>query len=206
MDSQTCPEDWWISISQIVNRAIDKEANNESVRTFFVSHEGKKTLSVHCTLEQLTSDDNGWFFKEMKDKISQNINNSEYTDIMDCEFSGSSTVQKIVSDIMLMYGFKEYFEYVCLITTCGIPGVIMEGSENDWKLLLEKHERLEMFLKPIDDVLKLSGWFKSSKTVLEKLIDTYQGKPDTNWWSRIIYKNYDYGSCGSEDEDRRIFR
>ena len=31
---KTCPEDWWISISQIVARAIDKNANNEKVRNF----------------------------------------------------------------------------------------------------------------------------------------------------------------------------
>merc|ERR1712012_872844 len=136
---------------------------------------------------------------EMKDQISKNINNPEYTDIMDSNFSGSTSVQKIANDIMLMYGFKEYFEYE-MITRCGIPGVVMQGSENDWKMLLEKHEKLEKFLEPIDDVLKLSGWFESSKKVLGKLLKTYQGNPDTKWWSRIIYRNTNHGS-GMEGQD-----
>ena len=197
---KTCPEDWWISISQIVARAIDKNANNEKVRKFFVSHEGQKTLTVDCTeFGSIYNVDYDWFFMEMKGQISKNINNSEYTDIMDCNFSGSTSVQKIANDIMLMYGFKEYFEYE-MGTLCGIPGVVMQGSENDWKMLLEKHEKLEKFLEPIDDVLKLSGWFESSKKVLGKLLKTYQGNPDTKWWSRIIYRNTDYGS-GMEGQD-----
>ena len=195
---KTCPEDWWISISQIVARAIDKNANNEKVRKFFVSHEGQTTLSVIVD-GSIYDVDYDWFFKEMKDQISKNINNPEYTDIMDCNFSGSTSVQKIANDIMLMYGFKEYFEYE-MITKCGIPGVVMQGSENDWKMLLEKHEKLEKFLEPIDDVLKLSGWFESSKKVLGKLLKTYQGNPDTKWWSRIIYRNTNHGS-GMEGQD-----
>ena len=196
---KTSPEDWWISISQMIARAIDKDANHEDVRKFFVSHEGKKTLTVDCTsFVSIYNVDYEWFFNAMKDQISKNINNPEYTDIMECEFSGSTSVQKIVNHIMLMYGFKEYFQYrMCF--ECGIPGVIMDGTENDWKLLLEKHEKLEKFLKPIDHVLHLSGWFKSSKQVLEKLLETYQGHPDTDWWSKIIFRHTTYGSGGSDD-------
>ena len=50
-----------------------------------------------------------------------------------------------------IYGFKEYFEYR-MMCGCGIPGVTMVGAEDDWKVLLEKHEKLEKFLKPLDDV------------------------------------------------------
>jgi len=196
---KTCPEDWWISISQKIARAIDKDANHEKVRTFFVSHEDKKTLSVDCTeFGSIYNVDYEWFFDAMKNQISKNINNPEYTDIMDCGFSGSTSVQKIVNNIMLMYGFKEYFDYR-MSFLCGIPGVVMDGSENDWKLLLQKHQKLEKFLEPIDDVLKLSDWFKSSRRVLEKLLDTYQGNPDTDWWGKIIFRQTTYGSGGRDD-------
>merc|ERR1711963_1347036 len=62
-------KDWWISISQIVARAIDKNANNEKVRKFFVSHEGQTTVIVDGSIYDLDYD---WFFKEMKDQISRN--------------------------------------------------------------------------------------------------------------------------------------
>merc|ERR1712112_613424 len=51
------------------------------------------------------------------------------------------------------------------------------------------------FLEPLDDILELSNWFESSKKVLEKLLETFQGKPDIVWWSKIISK-IPYGPSG----------
>jgi len=45
----------------------------------------------------------------------------------------------------------------------------------------------------------LSDWFKSSRRVLEKLLDTYQGNPDTDWWGKIIFRHTTYGSGGRDD-------
>jgi len=193
---KTCPEDWWITISQKIAMAIDKNANHPDVRQFFVSHEGKKTLTVEVG-PSIYGVDYEWFFKQMRSQISKNINNPEYTDLTDCNFSQSTSVQKIVNDIMLMYGFKEYFEYRMMML-CGIPGVTMVGTEDDWKSLIEKHGKLEKFLEPLDNVLELSVWFQSSRSVLEKLLETYQGKPDTDWWSKIISRRR-YGSGGQND-------
>ena len=35
--------------------------------------------------------------------------------------------------------------------------------------------------------------------VLEKLLETYQGHPATDWWSKIIFRHTTYGSGGSDD-------
>lgn len=99
---------------------------------------------------------------------------------MDMNFSQTKPVQKTVNNIMLMYSFQKYFDYtMCLL--CGIPGVIMLGSEDDWKMMIEKHKKLEEFLKPVDHVLKLGDWFKSSRKVLINLLNTFQGNPDKDW-------------------------
>ena len=130
----------------------------------------------------------------MTGEITKNINNPEYTGLMDCNFSGSTPVQKMVNQIMLMNGFKDYFQY-CMMPGCGVPGVTMTGSERDWKMIIEKQDKLKKFLEPLDDILELSSWFESSKKVLEKLLETFQGKPDSDWWSKIISK-IPYGPSG----------
>ena len=91
--------------------AVDKYADHPSVKSFFVSHEGKKTLSVEDGTPSIHDVDYEWFFKEMSNKISENINKPEYTQIMDTDFSTSSPVHKIANQIMLMYSFQKYFEY-----------------------------------------------------------------------------------------------
>ena len=196
---KTCPEDWWISITQKISIAIDAKANHPKVRPFFVSHEGKKKLTVDCThYGSIYNVDYDWFFKTMTTEISKNINNPEYTDLLDCNFSTTTPVQKIANTVMLMYGFQKYFEYGMMFE-CGIPGVSMLGSEEDWKALIEKHKKMSEFLKPIDDILWLSSWFESSGKVLEKLLETYKGNPDKDWWSKIIFRHTTYGSGGSDD-------
>ena len=129
----------------------------------------------------------------MISQISRNINKPDYTTAMASDFSQSSPVDRIVNSIMLMFSFQEYFEYRAVIL-CGIPGVIMLGSEEDWISLINKLEQVEDLLKPIDEVLQMAEWFSSSKNVLKKLLETFRGNPDKDWWSRIM--TIGGGGCG----------
>merc|ERR1711902_302217 len=95
------------------------------------NHEGKKRLVVDAG-PTIYNTDYYRFFREMSGQIRDNINKPEYTDAIESDFSSSTPVQKIVNNIMLMYSFQKYFEYEIFLM-CGIPGVIMEGSEEDWK-------------------------------------------------------------------------
>ena len=114
---RTRPEDWWTSIAQIIATKIDKVAKEDLVRQFFVSHEGKKKLTVVIG-PSVSGIDNESFFQRMISQISQNINKPEYTTLMESDFSRSTSVDRIVNSIMLMYSFQEYFEYRAM-TFCG---------------------------------------------------------------------------------------
>ena len=59
---------------------------------------------------------------------------------------------------------------------CGIPGVEMKGTLEDWNDLLNKTENLKTMLAPVMDELLLEDWFKSTLKTLTKLIDTFKGK------------------------------
>ena len=117
---------------------------------------------------------------------------------MASDFSQSSPIDKIVNSIMLMYSFKEYFQYRARMA-CGIPGVRMMGTIGDWKSLIDKLEQVEDILKPIEQVLQLADWFTSSKSVLKKLLETYRGNPDKDWWSKIMDIRYGFRSGEGEE-------
>jgi len=164
------------------------------VRSFFVSHEGKKRLVVDAG-PTIYNTDYYRFFREMSGQIRDNINKPEYTEAIQSDFSSSSPVQKIVNNIMLMYSFQKYFDYVSNLY-CGIPGVIMMGTENDWKNMISKLERVKTILQPLEEQLKLAKWFKGSKRVLQKLLDTFRGNPDQDWWLRLMTEEHRGGSGG----------
>ena len=56
-----------------------------------------------------------------------------------------------------MASLQKYFSYG-LGTCCGIPGVEMTGSKEDWIRLAEKTKKLETLLMPIMDEIGLGKW------------------------------------------------
>ena len=56
-----------------------------------------------------------------------------------------------------MASLQKYFDY-SFGTCCGIPGVEMTGSEEDWIRLAEKTKKLETLLIPIMDEIGLGEW------------------------------------------------
>ncbi len=189
---RTCPEDWWYSIVQKVARAIDNNSKSEKIRKFFVDHEGKKELTVNVG-PTIYGVNYSWFFDQMTGLINENIKVPKYVDTMTADFTTTSAVQKIISQIAVMTSMQEFFEFkMCIM--CGIPSVEMLGQEEDWKKLVDKFKMLKAMMEPISDDLKLTKWWDTAEGVLLKLVDTYNGNPDKDWWSRIIDIKKGYGS------------
>ena len=74
----------------------------------------------------------------------------------------------------------------------------MLGTEEDWQKLLSKLEALKTLLEPIMKDIGLSiGWWSVVQEVFEKLLATFQGSPDYDWWSRIVtYEGFGSGPSG----------
>jgi len=190
---RTGPEDWWYTIIQKVAMAIDENSKNDQVRKFFVQHEGKKQIRVKVgatfCIECIDYD---WLFDQFSHGIEKNINVPEYVADMKSDFSTSTSVHKIVAQIALMHSVQEYFEYVAY-THCGIPAIEMKGTQQDWEKLVEKVKKLRNTLEPIHNAIGLTYWWDNVENITNKLLDTYNGEPDEDWWSRIINRE-SYGS------------
>jgi len=213
---RTSPEDWWYTIIQTVALAIDDNSKSDAVRKFFVQHEGKKTIQVDVKPDQLkniSGIDYSWLFDQFSEGIERNINVPEYVQQMIPDFSTTTSVHRIVSQITLMTSVQEFFEYR-VNTICGIPAIEMKGTLEDWMKLKEKIKALGKTLEPIlsdieleygvdlwgrnyftdgydDDLL----WFERIEKIADKLIETFKGNPDEDFWSRIITEKR-YGSGG----------
>merc|ERR1712170_72987 len=206
---RTSPEDWWYTIIQTVALAIDDHSKYDAVRKFFVQHEGKKEIEVDVTpnqLKNISGIDYSWLFDQFSKGIERNINVPEYVQHMIPDFSTTTSVHRIVSQITLMTSVQEFFEYR-VNTVCGIPAIEMKGTLEDWMKLKEKIKALGKTLEPIEDDIGLGNrqfgyfkqhsWWDNVEKIAEKLLDTFEGNPDEEWWSKIITEK-SYGS-GSPD-------
>ena len=97
----------------------------------------------------------------------------EYTgdkivDILTPTFSTTTLVSSIVGQISVMSSFKNYFKYALLTGGCGLPYVILEGSLEDWKLVLTKMESLKEY--------NLEHWIKRLTPIINEIIETKKRK------------------------------
>ena len=189
---RTSPDDWWNVIVRNIAQAVDTNGEKDKVRNFFVNHEGKKEIVVGLPgrLDQI---DYSWLFNQFAKGIRMNIKTPGYVDLMEADFSTTTSDQLIASQIMLMSSVQKYFDFTDC-TECGIPGVDMKGSLQDWKKLMAKTENLKALLQPMEDELGLKAWFTSTLNILSKLVDTFEGNPDKEWWGHILSWNETYGS------------
>jgi hypothetical protein len=102
------------------------------------------------------------------------------------DFSTTTPLEKIVSEIVLMESFKEYFSY-SMDTMCWIPEIKLTGTLNDWERIREKAAQLEKY--------DLSWWIPHLLKVLDQFIAIYNTEHITediyNFWTSI-YK-YEVG-------------
>jgi len=198
---RTSPDDWWFTIVRRVALAIDDNSEKDSIRDFFVDHEGKKELRVELG-QSLYTADYTWFFQQMTNQVDENIKKKEYVRTMRSDFGTSTPEHQIATNIAIMSSVQEFFQFIGGIA-CGIPRVEMLGSLEDWQKLRNKFQNLSDLLQPIKADIGLNGtWWQSVDTVFEKLLDTYQGNPDKEWWKRIIVdESYDeFVVCGFSPE------
>ena len=87
--------------------AIDKNSKKDTVRKYFVNHDGKQRLTVD--VDTTFGIDYEKFFREMTDLIQSNIKVDRYVDTIRSDFSTSTETHRIVSEITVMSSMQEFF-------------------------------------------------------------------------------------------------
>ena len=189
---KTSPDDWWNVVVRNVAQIIDEKGELANIRSFFVDHQGKKpiTIATNATLDRT---DFSWLFTQFSDEIRKNVKTPGFVDLMQADFSTTTPQQLVTTQIMLMASMQKYFDYT-FATCCGIPGVEMVGTSQDWEKLLDKLQVLHSLLQPIMRDLGLESWFSKSKDIFKNLLNTYNGNVDKEWWDHILSWNVRRGS------------
>ena len=193
---RTSPDDWWFCFIKTVSYAIQVNSRKPEVRNMFVDFQGKKNLAVQIN--------DGWpvfedldfssFFDSISSEIMKNVKVPEFVDGVTADFTTTTPVQRIVSQITLMSSLQGYFNFL-LLGGCGIPAIEMTGTEEDWKKLLSKLKVVKTLLEPIRDHIGLAdAWWSLVTKIFRALLDTNRGHPDEDWWSRIMTYERPYGS------------
>jgi hypothetical protein len=170
------PDMIWLLISQGFARHVN--ANPEKLRKYFVDFNGKLSLTVNSK-NDLLKDPTNWqnIFPQFTSQIA-NHTGGELINILTSDFSTSTPVEKIASEITLMQAMKPYFEFVVIYTSCGIPEITLTGTTEDWQKLLDKTQKLGKY--------DLKWWTNELEPILEQFIDASKGDVDKDFWINMF--------------------
>lgn len=186
-DITLVPDDVWITILFHFSMYINK--NSEKMRKMFVNFEGKKELVV-TTHNELS--ENQWeeFFDLMTNKIKENTKDNIVPE-MQCNFSTTNLIEKMISTATIMDSFKKFFNYGRCIPMCGIKNVRFAGTLADWESVLGKL----LVLRKYDVNGQWEKYVDELEPILVQFIDTYNGKVDMSFWDKVM--NLEHGRLGS---------
>lgn len=172
------PDMIWLLISQGFARYVN--AHSKELRPMLVSHTGKMALAIE-TGEDLLSGHADWprlidgFASQIdrytKNGIAQTITN---------DFTTTSSVERVASQMTLMESVKSYFEYMVYYIACGIPTITLKGTPADWRRVLDKTRRLEAY--------GLGEWTERLEPILTQFVRAAEGKPDQRFWQGMVKK------------------
>jgi hypothetical protein len=180
------PDDIWFVISLQFTKYVDK--NSEKMRNMFVSHNGKKNLTI------VTSEKSEYQWDEFFNKILIEIKKNTQNDVVDLlqnNFTTTTYVEKLLSTAIIMNTTKHYFNYCRVIPMCGIRNVLFEGTPDDWQLLQHKINDIKKYA--VCDIW--TNYIDKIEPIIGKFIDTYNNNIDNDFWNTIM--NLKYGRLGS---------
>lgn len=172
------PDMMWLLISQGFARYVN--AHSEELRSQLVYHEGKQDLMV-MTKDDLLSGKADWG-KLMNDfsKQIERHTKGEVAKTIAADFSTTTPVGRIASQITLMESMKSYFNYLAGRIGCGIPSVTLQGTPDDWRAVLSKTQKLGQY--------GLSEWTQTLEPILNEFIKTAEGNPNQRFWQEMVKK------------------
>jgi hypothetical protein len=184
------PEDIWFSI--LTQFSLYVNANAESLRSIFVSHEGKRKLVLEGT-DTIHTDDWSIFAIQITKLLSQNINDPSLRAWILPSFSTTTPTDNVTASIIMMGTLQNYFEYI-RTTACGIPSVTLLGTKEDWQNILSRLPKLASFgSEPAQFGILLTP-------VLEHFIASFDNptsEETSSFWSRICHLR-SFGSGSKE--------
>lgn len=158
------PDDIKLQLLMIISTYVNNNA--ESLRHLFVDHEGKKELVVKSIY--FSAD---YFCKKFGELMENNIKNPEFAQHFKSNFSTTTQLISTVNNLTLMNTLKEYFSCT-MVLGCGIPSIILEGTQEDWNKLKEIYEYFKSF--SYDSELK--NWYNHFDVIFNMFIEMRQLK------------------------------
>ncbi|KAG6909876.1 hypothetical protein DXG01_014912 [Tephrocybe rancida] len=173
------------------NLIIRINAHAEELRDKFVSHAGKKKLTVESQSTTMAGMDFGKLSLQMSNAIYANVKDATLVPWVLPDFTTTTPDDSVICSVLLMSTLKEYFSYGMMVA-CGIPAITLEGTRDDWQSILKRIDRLDEFG---DEPKKWAGMLRAVLSRFVQAFDADNGQTlrDKTFWEKIIHEEHGSG-------------
>ena len=172
------PDHIWLLIVQAFSNHVN--ANAEELRNLFVNFSGQKTLAVNYPLSdisQVGKKDLESFSEQINEQIKEYIGD-ELIDTLTPNFTTTDHDSTIICKISIMGAFKKYFKYEMHLCGCGVPYVILEGTDEDFEKILKKAEKLRKY--------QFDWYIDRIIPHIKKMVEAKKGNIDVNYFKNMV--------------------
>jgi hypothetical protein len=185
------PDDVWLCILTQFSLFVNGPGRAEALRSQFVSHEGKKTLTVVVPGENRYTVDFGSMAKQMTSLLHEAVVDPALRDWIMPSFTTTTHDDTVATSVVMMATLRAYFDYEFEIE-CGIPRVTLLGERSDWESILHRLEKLKEYGP------ETKAWYQMLQPVMRRFVlafdDGYADSDENReFWQRVAH----YASGGS---------
>lgn len=171
------PDIVWLMIMQGLSKHF--YFNSDSISTEIYTEKEKTILQIqrdNFVKGELT---NNWaeVFPEFSDRIKESTNLNLH-ELFTPNFSTTTNNVSISYTITMMDALSEYYDY-SVLTACGIPYVVLEGSPEDWKWIKDKLPELRKY--------DTDFWIDNLQPVIDEIYKSSTGNVNSEFW-KSMYK------------------
>lgn len=176
------PDMVWLTILAGVTQHV--RLNAERLRERFVRHHDKKRLDlvINVSLREHPEAIRD-VVPQFRDLLAAEVGQGTAR-LLTCDFSTTTEIERMASEIMLMDTFSPYFEYA-MRCVCGIPELTLLGEVDDWQQI---RERIDIVAE-----LELDWWTTSLAPILEEFVRASRGAPNVAFFRDIYQPRDAYG-------------
>jgi hypothetical protein len=176
------PDAIWLTVAQGVAQHVRLHA--EALRSRLVRHQGRSVVEVVWD-GPLPEDAASWstILDTFRGALAARIGEGRAR-LLACDFSTTTEVDRVASEIVLLDAYSPYFDYV-LACVCGIPEITLLGTPDDWRAI---RARVDVLAE-----LDLGFWTASLAPIADELVEAAAGRPDVAFFRRIYKPKEAYG-------------
>ncbi|AEO53746.1 hypothetical protein MYCTH_2295502 [Thermothelomyces thermophilus ATCC 42464] len=180
------PDDVWLAILTQFTFAVNAYA--DSLRSLFVSHQGRLPLALDASPDSVETVDVGAVARQLAAMVRQKLKDPGIATTLLPEFTTTTSHDRATAAMVFLGTMREYFSYD-IHFGCSFPSVTLLGERRDWADILARIAWLATVVGGREEAV--AAWAARLAKVLEYMVASFDRPGDADvrrFWTSAVHQ------------------